>query len=234
MYTITENVQYGVAVRVSYIPYVAPHLGVLPLVTDIVTGSSVDLCEEVQELTLCTCVVCILKLWPPHTLPGYHSADNSTNDSHLEYYEPCDKGNVLQGHQLHCRRPRADYILADISAVVGRYWYHGDISRKVAEERLIAEDSDCFLVRKSQSQEGKIVLSVYYREAIKHFIIHTGNECYEVDGSQNTFKSLQELVEYYQKNSLLAHEEVLLVIPCQGMSRHYPIEALHYFNEGTV
>ena len=49
---------------------------------------------KVQELTLCTCAVGIRHGHPRNvevitsnfTFPGYHSADSSTNDSHLEYY----------------------------------------------------------------------------------------------------------------------------------------------------
>ena len=88
----------------------------------------------------------------------------------------------------------------------------------------------------SRSQEGKFALSVYYSGAINHFIIHKKNEYLEVEGSQEPFKSLPELVEYYENNSLSAHG-VMLVVPClcpmlkphlplmsnQGMSRHIPL-----------
>ena len=194
---------------------------------------------KVQDLTLCTCAVGIRHGHPRNvevitsnfTFPGYHSADSSTNDSHLEYYKSSDKGSVLKDH---CQSPIANYTQADISTLVGKHWYHGDISRNVAEKRLKAEDTDCFLVRKSQSQKGKFVLSVYFDEAMDHFMIHTENECYEVDGSQKSFDSLQKLVEFYQYNCLKANG-MMLVIPCpcpwrhfqlksdQGMSKHIPL-----------
>ena len=50
----------------------------------------------------------------------------------------------------------------DVSIIVEEPWYHGDISWEDAEQRLNAQDSDCFLMRKSQSQPGKYVLSVSY------------------------------------------------------------------------
>ena len=102
---------------------------------------------------------------------------------------------------------------ADVSTVVDEPWYHGDISWRVAEERLNKQDSDCFLVRKSQSQPGKYALSVRYGGIVKNFVIHKDNQRYEVEGTEMQFSSLQELVAFYEEHYLTTDWE-RLTTPC--------------------
>ena len=104
-------------------------------------------------------------------------------------------------------------IQADVSTVVQELWYHGDISWQLAEERLNKQDSDRFLVRKSQSQPGKYALAVSYGGVLKHFVIHTENERYEVEGTEMQFSSLQELVAFYEDHYLTTDWE-RLTTPC--------------------
>ena len=59
----------------------------------------------------------------------------------------------------------------DSFSLVEEPWYHGDCSWEEAKEKLIAEDPECFLVRKSQSQPEKYGLSVSYGEVMRHFTI---------------------------------------------------------------
>ena len=109
--------------------------------------------------------------------------------------------------------PTTPLAQADVSTYVEEPWYHGDISFDVAEERLTALDSDNFLVRKSQSQPGKYVLSVSYGKAMKHFMIRKENQCYQVEGAERIFSSLQELVAFYNVHYLTTDWE-LLSTPC--------------------
>ena len=102
---------------------------------------------------------------------------------------------------------------ADVSILVEEPWYHGDISWEDAEERLNAQDSDCFLVRKSQSQPGKYVLSVSYGGVVNHFPVCKEDQHYEVEGTENPFTSLSELVAFY-KNHFLSPDEEMLTTHC--------------------
>ena len=104
---------------------------------------------------------------------------------------------------------------ADVSCLVQHPWYHGDISWEDAEERLEAQDLDCFLVRKSQSEPGKYVLSVSYGGVVKDFgiCIHKEDQCYEVEGAAEPFSSLEELVAFY-KDHYLTVDGVMLITPC--------------------
>ena len=92
-------------------------------------------------------------------------------------------------------------------------WYHGNISRMVAKERLNAQDSDCFLVRMSQSQLGKYVISVRYGEDIKHHMVCEENQFYKVEERTKRFQSLNELVAYYE-NRRLSRDGEMLIKPC--------------------
>ena len=104
---------------------------------------------------------------------------------------------------------------ADISDFVEEPWYHGKISWKVAEERLNALGSDCFLVRKSQSEEGKYILSVRFGSEgdIKHHPICVQDERYEVEGTKKQFSTLKQLIAYYKQRHLSTEWEKL-VEPC--------------------
>ena len=125
-----------------------------------------------------------------HKFPVYHSTDEMS-------------------HQAPSPR-----IQADVSTVVQELWYHGDISWQLAEERLNKQDSDRFLVRKSQSQPGKYALAVRYGGIVKHFVIHKENQRYEVEGTEKSFGSLQELVAFYKEHYLTTDWE-RLTTPCQ-------------------
>ena len=102
---------------------------------------------------------------------------------------------------------------ADVADFVEEPWYHGDISWKVAEERLNVLGSDCYLVRKSQSEEGKYILSVRYGGVIKHHPICVQDQRYEVEKTKKQFRSLQQLVAYYKKHPFSTEWE-MLTIPC--------------------
>lgn len=102
---------------------------------------------------------------------------------------------------------------AEISDFVEEPWYHGDISWTVAEERLKALSSECFLVRKSKSEEGKYILSVRYGGVTKHHRICVQNQRYEVEGTKKQFSTLQQLIAYYKQHRLSTEWE-RLVKPC--------------------
>ena len=105
------------------------------------------------------------------------------------------------------------FARADIPCHIDDPWYHGDISSWEAEKRLTAKVSDCFLVRKSQSQPGNYTLSVKCEGVVKHFLVHKEHGCYEVDATETAFKSLEELVDYYKHHHLSAKGEKLTT-PC--------------------
>ena len=68
-------------------------------------------------------------------------------------------------------------------------------------------------MRKSQHQEGNLVISVKYGGDIKHHTVLTKYQHYEVERTEKQFSSMDELIAYYQDHFLSTKEEVL-TIPC--------------------
>ena len=111
------------------------------------------------------------------------------------------------------------HTLGDVPHHVDNSWYHGNISSWEAEKRLKAENSDCFLLRRSQTQPENYTLSVRYKGVVRHFLVHNkhnkrnNREYYEVDGTDTQFGSLEDLVDYYECHCVSAKGEKLTT-PC--------------------
>lgn len=83
------------------------------------------------------------------------------------------------------------------------------MSRDEAETRLREQESNsCYLIRYSESRE-ELTLSVMRRKEddyiFQNFNIVEPEECptsYEIYGSDDTFDSIAELLEFYRKNPL--------------------------------
>ncbi|CAH1785616.1 unnamed protein product, partial [Owenia fusiformis] len=83
-------------------------------------------------------------------------------------------------------------------------WFVGELSREAAAARLDGHPGSTYLVRESigPARRGEFALSIKYGSTAKHIKINRtpSNEFYIAD--IKVFKSIPELVEYYQKNSL--------------------------------
>lgn len=148
----------------------------------------------------------------PQTSTRYISPNSSINDSAIT--PPTSPTPTIRSEAR-----------ADISDFVEEAWYHGNISWTVAEERLNALRSDCYLVRKSQSEKGKYILSVRYGRFIKHHPIRVQGERYEVEGTKKQFSTLKQLIAYYKQRHLSTEWETL-VEPCSP-PRLSPIMSKH-------
>lgn len=99
--------------------------------------------------------------------------------------------------------------------LMGKIWYHGRISHKMAKTRLKAESSDCFLLRDSTTSPGGFSLSLKYHGAIKHFIMDRDiqSDEYVVHGTKKSFPSIPELIDHYMHHPISAGGETLWM-PC--------------------
>ncbi|XP_072168553.1 growth factor receptor-bound protein 2-like [Diadema setosum] len=95
-------------------------------------------------------------------------------------------------------------------------WYVGKITRKLAEDHLMAMPRDgAFMIRDSESNPdpGNFSLSVKFQNAIQHFKILT-----DQSGKYFLwvvkFNSLNDLVEYHRTNSVSRTQEIKLTDPC--------------------
>jgi hypothetical protein len=74
-------------------------------------------------------------------------------------------------------------------------WYHKRLSREDAENKLGDGGTDeSFLVRESAQEAGKLVLSIKNGDNFYHFPIERGVGSYQVEGTDEPFPSLVELI----------------------------------------
>lgn len=86
--------------------------------------------------------------------------------------------------------------------LVNEVWYHGNMTSDSACKALRITSDGTFLVRNSSRYRGMYVLSVKKGQSVEEFYIvvtsySTGNVKYEIQGTNNPFNSLQELVYVY-------------------------------------
>ena len=95
-------------------------------------------------------------------------------------------------------------------------WYHGKISRVMADKRLRIFPSDCFLIRESENRIGSFSLSLKFAGIIKHFRIDrqqtSGRYC--LYGAQRSFTSLTTLVDHHTQYCVSSSGGELLRTPC--------------------
>uniref|UniRef100_H2YQP6 Uncharacterized protein n=1 Tax=Ciona savignyi TaxID=51511 RepID=H2YQP6_CIOSA len=80
-------------------------------------------------------------------------------------------------------------------------WYAGNMDRSDAEKALYGKPSGTYLVRTSK---GNLAISLIYSSDMKHIRIHKSPEGFYYVAECKNFRSIQELVRYYQENSMSA------------------------------
>ena len=93
-------------------------------------------------------------------------------------------------------------------------WYHGKVSKNVAERILAAAGILCFMVRESSENDGCLVLSVKHPQGISHFNIDRGPGWYRLQRSTVKFTSVAELVKHYQDMGNVETPNQYLTVPC--------------------
>lgn len=93
-------------------------------------------------------------------------------------------------------------------------WFHGRITRVLAEARLENTDVGTFLFRESESRPG-YSLSLKVPDKIKHFMVsQQGPDTFSLVGKPNDFGSMAALVEFYHFNPTSSQDGVCLKFPC--------------------
>ncbi|XP_055752666.1 GRB2 related adaptor protein a [Salvelinus fontinalis] len=107
-------------------------------------------------------------------------------------------------------------------------WFAGRVSRGVAEGRLRPRDRGSFLVRESESAPGEFSMSVSYGDHVQHFkVLQDRSGQYFV--WEETFFSLNQMVEFYHSNSIAKEGTVFLRDPEQSARRPHHAHALFDF-----
>ena len=76
-------------------------------------------------------------------------------------------------------------------------WFHGKISREVAEKLLSPRKDGLFLVRESTNFPGDYTLCVCFEARVEHYRIIFQDDKITID-EEEYFENLIQLVEHYQ------------------------------------
>ncbi|KAM6938863.1 hematopoietic SH2 domain-containing protein homolog isoform 2-T3 [Lycodopsis pacificus] len=92
-------------------------------------------------------------------------------------------------------------------------WFHGIISRNVAEELLMSKPSGYFLIRVSESRIG-YSLSYRAEDCCRHFMIDALEDGhYIILGENRSHRGLQDMVDFHRRTPITPFS-VVLTVPC--------------------
>uniref|UniRef100_A0A8C9UAK0 Vav 3 guanine nucleotide exchange factor b n=1 Tax=Scleropages formosus TaxID=113540 RepID=A0A8C9UAK0_SCLFO len=80
-------------------------------------------------------------------------------------------------------------------------WFAGPIERPQAEAELIDRENSTYLVRHRSKEFAEYAISIKYNNEVKHIKILNKDGVFYI-AENRKFKSILELIEYYQQNSL--------------------------------
>ncbi|KAK6299509.1 hypothetical protein J4Q44_G00295420 [Coregonus suidteri] len=80
-------------------------------------------------------------------------------------------------------------------------WFAGPMERLQAEAELISRGNSTYLVRHRSRELTEYAISIKYSNDVKHIKILNRDGCFHIT-ENNKFKSILELIEYYQHYSL--------------------------------
>ncbi|CAK6975042.1 LOW QUALITY PROTEIN: growth factor receptor-bound protein 2-like [Scomber scombrus] len=102
------------------------------------------------------------------------------------------------------------YVPKNFIDMVLPSWYQEDISRSEAEKKLMSHYVGAFLIRASQQHgRGNFSISVRHEKDVQHFKVMRDSRWQYYLWSKR-FPSLNQLVEYYRKNSINKEEQLFL------------------------
>lgn len=103
-------------------------------------------------------------------------------------------------------------IVPKVNGINEKLWYHGDINRDDSIELLKSWNKEsAFLVRNTNKGEGYSI-SIFHKGNVTHLRINLKDNCFYLGTSEKPFKSVEDLIKFYQSNllSLTSGAEVCL------------------------
>eukprot|EP00051_Salpingoeca_urceolata_P023871 m.411658 g.411658 ORF g.411658 m.411658 type:complete len:728 (-) comp20165_c0_seq8:127-2310(-) len=89
-------------------------------------------------------------------------------------------------------------------------WFHGMLGRAAAEQQLAGQPTGTFLVRVSESRRGYTV-SLVHDTRFRHYKVSVLEDLrYSLDGVQQAFDSLHDLVDFFLTHPLSKHLDTLV------------------------
>ncbi|XP_054717331.1 protein vav-like [Uloborus diversus] len=133
---------------------------------------------------------------------------------HVEKRPPSYENPFTNKNGLPCATPAPDYMNTMLE---GHDWFAGVMDRETATKKLEELLSGTFLLRISPKQNGSHVISINYQNQVKHMrVCSSDNGQHFYLSETKYFKSIVELINWYQENSLaesFSGLHVTLMIP---------------------
>ncbi|XP_037545754.1 proto-oncogene vav-like [Nematolebias whitei] len=91
------------------------------------------------------------------------------------------------------------YVSGPAPDLSGFLWFAGNLDRNAAKNLLMSRSDGTFLVR--QKDGGEFAISIKFNMDVRHIRITSTEGLYRIN-DKKAFRSLVEMIEFYQKNSL--------------------------------
>ncbi|XP_001952482.1 tyrosine-protein kinase CSK [Acyrthosiphon pisum] len=111
-------------------------------------------------------------------------------------------------------------------------WFHGKISREMAEDLLTPKENGLFLVRESTNYPGDYTLCVCYIGKVEHYRVKYKDNQLTID-DEEFFENLSQLVEHYQKDADGLCTQLTKSLPKKG-KQEFCIDTKSFIDAGWV
>jgi len=103
----------------------------------------------------------------------------------------------------------------ELLAIRSQSWFHGSITRSLAEQRLMDALKGTFLFRESETRPG-FSLSLKVPDKVKHFMITKKNSGWYLVGKPQEFDTIDELIAWFsqEENPTNSSDNTSLKYPC--------------------
>ena len=87
-----------------------------------------------------------------------------------------------------------------------RRWYHGAISRDVADQMLMGKPAGTYIVRFSSTKNEYCISLVNQQNAVQHFATVSDGPKLALHGHKNQYASVIDLVDHYTRHDITVSE----------------------------
>jgi hypothetical protein len=94
-------------------------------------------------------------------------------------------------------------------------WYHGAISRDVADQMLMGKPAGTYIVRFSSTKNEYCISLVNQQNAVQHFATVSNGPKLALHGHKNQYASVIELVDHYTRHDITSQGD-RCTTPCSG------------------
>lgn len=94
-------------------------------------------------------------------------------------------------------------------------WYHGAISRDVADQMLMGKPSGTYIVRFSSTKNEYCISLVNQQNAVQHFATVSDGPKLALHGHKNQYASVIDLVDHYTRHDITSQGD-RCTFPCSG------------------